>query len=56
MTVLGHLQASVARPIFDCSAPKAATPVLPIERGIKLALLFGEPVDQHVEEQLDFGA
>ena len=35
---------------------KAATPVLPIRHGIKPALLFGEPVDQHIEEQPDLGA
>jgi hypothetical protein len=33
---------------IDGDAPKAATPVLPIGRGIKPALLFGEPVEQHV--------
>jgi len=37
-------------------ATKAATPVLPIRRGIEPALFFGEPLDQHVEEQPDLGA
>jgi hypothetical protein len=42
--------------LSDREAPKAATPVLPIGRGTKPPALFGEPVDQHVEEQPDFGA
>jgi hypothetical protein len=42
--------------LSDRFAPKAATPVLPIRRRIEPALFFGEPLDQHVEEQPDLGA
>jgi hypothetical protein len=37
-------------------APKPAISVLPIRRRIKPALLFGEPIDQHVEEPPHLGA
>ena len=53
---IGQLPAFQACGRIGSSAPKAATPVLPIGRGTKPPALFGEPVDQHVEEQPDLGA
>jgi hypothetical protein len=55
-TAMGQSSAFVDQPNSGRSAPKAATPVLPIGRGIKPPALLGEPVDQHVEEQPDLGA
>jgi hypothetical protein len=52
----GHEHAFRASTAYGSIAPKAATPVLPIGRGTKPPALFGEPVDQHVEEQPDLGA